>query len=46
MGPVSTGLGEVLHYVLSSADQNLTDLHTIQDWIASLRFAGSPALWR
>jgi heavy metal efflux system protein len=33
MGPVSTGLGEVLHYVLTSADGDLTDLHTIQDWI-------------
>jgi cobalt-zinc-cadmium resistance protein CzcA len=32
MGPVSTGLGEVLHYILSSEDGNLTDLHTLHDW--------------
>lgn len=44
MGPVSTGLGEVLHYVLSYRDYDaskasetqkvhrLTELRTIQDW--------------
>jgi heavy metal efflux system protein len=37
MGPVSTGLGEVFHYVLTPAPENganLTDLRTTQDWVA------------
>jgi cobalt-zinc-cadmium resistance protein CzcA len=32
MGPVSTGLGEVFHYILSSDTRDLTDLRTIHDW--------------
>ena len=32
MGPVSTGLGEVFHYILSSDRLDLTDLRTIHDW--------------
>ncbi len=35
MGPVSTGLGEVFHYTLRSADPtgpSLTELRTLQDW--------------
>jgi cobalt-zinc-cadmium resistance protein CzcA len=33
MGPVSTGLGEVFHYILSSAGNNLAQLRTIHDWV-------------
>lgn len=36
MGPVSTGLGEVFHYLLTSdgkQDQDLMQLRTAQDWI-------------
>lgn len=32
MGPVSTGLGEVLHYVVTSQGADLADLRTIHDW--------------
>jgi len=33
MGPVSTGLGEVFHYVLTAKGKDLTELRTIQDWV-------------
>ncbi len=35
LGPISTGLGEVLHYVVRSEDPNrsLTELREIQDWV-------------
>jgi heavy metal efflux system protein len=33
MGPVSTGLGEVLHYVVTGQGDDLTDLRTIHDWV-------------
>lgn len=32
MGPVSTGLGEVFHYLLLDHGAGLTDVRTIQDW--------------
>ena len=32
MGPVSTGLGEVLHYILIGEGKDLTDPRTMQDW--------------
>lgn len=32
MGPVSTGLGEVYHYVVSSRDGDLMSLRTLHDW--------------
>src|SRR6267142_3738987 len=33
MGPVSTGLGEVFHYVVTGAGNDVTELRTIHDWI-------------
>jgi cobalt-zinc-cadmium resistance protein CzcA len=33
MGPVATGLGEVLHYVVAGAGTDPTDLRTIHDWV-------------
>ena len=33
MGPVSTGLGEVLHYAVTGAGNDVSDLRTVQDWI-------------
>ncbi len=33
MGPVSTGLGEVFHYIVSGAGNDPTELRTIQDWV-------------
>ncbi len=33
MGPVATGLGEVLHYALYSDTATLTELTTLHDWV-------------
>ncbi len=33
MGPVTTGLGEVFHYVVSGTGTDITDLRTIHDWV-------------
>src|ERR1700730_13121780 len=33
MGPVATGLGEVLHYVVTGQGDDITELRTIHDWI-------------
>ncbi|HWB14412.1 MAG TPA: CusA/CzcA family heavy metal efflux RND transporter [Pirellulales bacterium] len=33
MGPVATGLGEVLHYVVAGQGTDVTDLRTIHDWV-------------
>ncbi len=35
LGPIATGLGEVFHYVVRSADTNrsLTELRELQDWV-------------
>lgn len=33
MGPVSTGLGEVFHYVVTGKGNDVTDLRTIHDWV-------------
>lgn len=32
MGPVSTGLGEVFHYIVTGAGNDVTELRTIHDW--------------
>ncbi|HXG11064.1 MAG TPA: efflux RND transporter permease subunit [Gemmataceae bacterium] len=33
MGPVSTGLGEVFHYIVTGKGNDLTELRTIHDWV-------------
>ncbi len=33
LGPVSTGLGEVFHYLVSSPTQDLTEVRTVHDWV-------------
>jgi heavy metal efflux system protein len=33
MGPVSTGLGEVFHYIVTGRGKDLTELRTIHDWV-------------
>lgn len=33
LGPVSTGLGEVFHYVVTGQGGDITDLRTIHDWV-------------
>ncbi|MGZ3769479.1 MAG: efflux RND transporter permease subunit [Bdellovibrio sp.] len=40
LGPVTTGLGEIVHYTIESDDpllQNLSDLKTIQEWVVKPR---------
>jgi cobalt-zinc-cadmium resistance protein CzcA len=33
LGPISTGLGEVLHYIVTSDSKDPTDARTVQDWV-------------
>ena len=33
MGPLSTGLGEVYHYIVSGKGDDVTQLRTIHDWV-------------
>jgi cobalt-zinc-cadmium resistance protein CzcA len=33
MGPVATGLGEVFHYVVTTAGNDITEMRTIHDWV-------------
>ena len=33
MGPVSTGLGEIFHYVVRGIGNDPTELRTVQDWV-------------
>ncbi|WP_020469573.1 efflux RND transporter permease subunit [Zavarzinella formosa] len=33
MGPVSTGLGEVFHYVITGKGDDVTQLRTVHDWV-------------
>jgi heavy metal efflux system protein len=33
MGPIATGLGEVLHYAVTGKDKTLEELRTIHDWV-------------
>lgn len=39
LGPLSTGLGEVFHYVVEGKDYSLEELTTIQDWIIKPRLS-------
>lgn len=44
MGPISTGLGEVFHYILRSDTLSLTELRTIHDWILKPILASVPGV--
>jgi cobalt-zinc-cadmium resistance protein CzcA len=44
MGPISTGLGEVLQYTLESDQHDLTELRTIQDWMVAPRLRTIPGI--
>jgi cobalt-zinc-cadmium resistance protein CzcA len=35
LGPISTGLGEILQYTLEGEGQSAMDLRTVQDWIVA-----------
>ena len=44
MGPVATGLGEVLHYVVTGAGNDVTELRTIHDWIIKPKMRTVPGV--
>ncbi|GHT48638.1 hypothetical protein FACS189440_12730 [Bacteroidia bacterium] len=49
LGPVSTGLGEIYHYVIHPAKgyedkYSLSDLRTMQDWIVSKQLSGTEGI--
>ncbi len=44
MGPVSTGLGEVFHYVVTGEGHSLSELRTIQDWIIRPQLRSVPGV--
>jgi cobalt-zinc-cadmium resistance protein CzcA len=46
MGPVATGLGEVYHYILTSAnpEYDLAELRSIQDWVVRPRLRRVPGV--
>ncbi len=44
LGPVSTGLGEVLQYVVVSSSIDPTDARTVQDWIIKPQLQSVPGV--
>lgn len=44
LGPVSTGLGEVLQYVVVSSSNDPTDARTVQDWIIKPQLQSVPGV--
>ena len=46
LGPISTGLGEVFHYIVQSKDpnQNLDTLRVIQDWVIKPELSKVPGV--
>jgi cobalt-zinc-cadmium resistance protein CzcA len=44
MGPAATGLGEVLHYVVTGADWSLTELTTLHNWVIRPQLLSVPGV--
>ncbi len=44
LGPVSTGLGEIFHYIVVSESEDLTDPRTVQDWIVKPQLQAVPGV--
>jgi len=44
MGPVSTGLGEVYHYIVTGEGRSLEEITTIHDWIVKPRLRSVPGV--
>ncbi|MDX9856259.1 MAG: CusA/CzcA family heavy metal efflux RND transporter [candidate division Zixibacteria bacterium] len=44
LGPVSTGLGEVFHYVVVGDTPDLTDPRTVQDWVVKPQLQAVPGV--
>ena len=44
MGPISTGLGEVFHYLVKSSSRDLTELRTLHDWVVKPILSSVPGV--
>ncbi len=44
MGPVSTGLGEVYHYVITGKGDDVTELRTVHDWVVRPQMRAVPGV--
>ena len=44
LGPVSTGLGEVFHYIVLDNSSDKTESRTIQDWVIKPQLLASPGV--
>ncbi len=44
MGPVSTGLGEVYHYIVTGQNRSLEELTTLHDWVIKPRLRSVPGV--
>jgi cobalt-zinc-cadmium resistance protein CzcA len=44
MGPISSGLGEIYQYALTSPQRDLTELRTLQDWVVKPQLRTVPGV--
>ncbi len=44
LGPVSTGLGEVFHYIVVGNTADITEPRTVQDWLIKPQLLASPGV--
>lgn len=44
LGPVSTGLGEVFHYLVKSKTRSLEELRTLHDWVIAPQLRSVPGV--
>jgi len=44
LGPISTGLGEVFHYVLIGESEDPSEVRTVQDWIVKPQLQAVPGV--
>ena len=44
LGPVSTGLGEIFHYIVTSETSGVTDPRTAQDWLIKPQLQSVPGV--
>jgi cobalt-zinc-cadmium resistance protein CzcA len=44
LGPISTGLGEIFHYVVVGKTDDPTELRTVQDWIVKPQLQSVPGV--
>lgn len=44
LGPVATGLGEVLHYLVTAKDKSLAELRSLHDWVVKPQMRSVPGV--